>query len=719
MQELSSPDLSGPASLRQGARGKCRVSVDIGGTFTDIVMIGGDGSLLVRKVSSTPRHPAKAVIEGLARLLESTGISATDVVEVLHGTTVGSNCILEKKGAVTGLLTTRGFRDVLEIGRIRTPDMFNLSWSKPLPLAARRLRLEAEERIDAHGEVVRPLDEATVIAAARTFREAGVESVAVCFINSHRNPTHEQRAEALLNELCPGMSVTASYKVLPEMKEYERTSTTVVNAYIQPSIQRYLRELEQGLAAIGIRAPLLIGMSNGGVAGATAVAERPVFAVGSGPAAGVIGAARLGRALSTTDLVVFDKGGTTAKASIVEGGNLTLTSEYEFREGISTPSRFIKAGGYMLKVPAVDIAEVGAGGGSIAWIDAGGLLKVGPESAGADPGPACYGLGGNRPTVTDANVVLGILNPAGLAAGSLKLDKGKAEQAILHHVAEPLGLSVTEAAWGIRSIVNANMVRAIRSVTVERGRDPRRFTLVAFGGGGPSHAVDLAKALEMRRVLVPMLSGVFTAVGMLSADVEHHFVRSFVARLGTLDFAAVNTALDEMAQEGRARLADDGYHDDAVQTRFLLDLRLLGQGSELTLPLGATEIDAGAVASLVDAFRAEYQRTYGHVENDPIELVNIRLVASGTRNDRLDFTNVGEILIDGTLSRGSRLVHLDRLSAPCAVDVVDRTEIRGTTRSGPLIVESYDSTILVPEGCLAHCDAVGNVLIEIQQGSRS
>jgi N-methylhydantoinase A len=567
--------------------------------------------------------------------------------------------------------------------------------------------------------VVRPLDETSVKIAAKAFREAGVESVAVCFINSHRNSAHEQRAEALLQELCPGINVTASYKVLPEMKEYERTSTTVVNAYIQPSMQRYIRELEQGLAGIGIRAPLLISMSNGGVAGAGAVAERPVFAVGSGPAAGVLGAARLGRSLGIPDLVVFDKGGTTAKASIVENGDLTLTSEYEFREGISTSSRFIKAGGYMLKVPAVDIAEVGAGGGSIAWIDAGGLLKVGPESAGADPGPACYGLGGDRPTVTDANVALGILNPAGLAAGSLKVDKAKAENAILRHVAEPLGMSVIEAAWGIRSVVNANMVRAIRSVTVERGRDPRRFTLVAFGGGGPSHAVDLARALEMRRVLVPVLPGVFTAVGMLSADVEHYFVRSFVARLDTLDFGAVNTVMASMSTEGRDRLGEDGYDGDAVRTRFLLDLRLLGQGSELTIPMDGSVFSSDTIASLDKAFREEYQRTYGHLENDPVELVNVRLVVSGLRNDRLDFANVGSISVDGNVAVGGRMVHLDRRSGPTSVDVIDRTAIRGTTRKGPLIVETYDSTILVPEDCVAHCDGIGNVLIEIGQGTQS
>jgi N-methylhydantoinase A len=398
-----------------------RVGIDIGGTFTDIVLGMPDGSLRIYKISSTPHDPAAAVVTGLAQLLRASGVSPAAVAEVVHGTTVASNTILEKKGARVGLLTTRGFRDVLEIGRVRMPDLFDLTWEKPVPLVERRLRLEVDERIAADGSVVRPLDHTSLVAAAERLLGDGVEAIALCFINSYVNPAHEEEAERVLRARYPSLDVTTSCRVLPEIKEYERTSTTVVNAYLLPVMRRYLANLSEGLRRIGVEAPLLVVASNGGVVGAATAGERPAFAVGSGPAAGVSGAARLGQAMGEPNLIVFDMGGTTAKASLVEAGRVTLTTEYEFRDGISTSSRFIKAGGYMLKVPAIDIAEVGAGAGSSARFDAGGLLRVGPESAGATPGPACYGLGGERPTVTDANVVLGFLNPEYLAGGELPL----------------------------------------------------------------------------------------------------------------------------------------------------------------------------------------------------------------------------------------------------------------------------------------------------------
>jgi len=418
-----------------------RVAIDIGGTFTDIVVMTGDGTLHESKVSTTPDDPSRAVVTGLAVLLDELGIAAAHIEEVLHGTTVGSNTILQRSGARTGLLTTRGFRDVLEIGRIRMPDMFDLTWEKPKPLVRRRHRFEVVERIAADGSVIEPLNEASVSAAAERLAAEGIEAVAICFINSYRNPAHEQRAEAIVRERFPQLLATASYAVLPERKEYERTSTTVVNAYLLGAMRGYLRNLETGLRSIGVAAPIRIITSNGGMLAAQTASEKPVFVVASGPAGGVVGATRLGAARGETDLIVFDMGGTTAKAVIVEDGRPSMTSEYEFRDGLSTSSRFIKAGGYMLKVPAIDIAEVGAGGGSLADIDKGGLLKVGPQSAGAVPGPACYGLGNERPTVTDANVVLGLINPRSLAGGRLVIDRRLSERAIIEYVAKPLGLS--------------------------------------------------------------------------------------------------------------------------------------------------------------------------------------------------------------------------------------------------------------------------------------
>ncbi|HJR04794.1 MAG TPA: hydantoinase/oxoprolinase family protein [Methylomirabilota bacterium] len=687
-----------------------RVGVDIGGTFTDIVLRLADGTLRVSKVSSTPEDPGLAVVRGLDALLRASGVPAATVVEVVHGTTVASNTILQKKGARVGLLTTRGFRDVLEIGRVRTPDLFDLTWEKPEPLVERRHRLEVDERIAADGAVVRPLDREGLLAAAERLMADGTDVVALSFINSYVNPAHERLAESLLAARFPTLDVTASYRVLPEIKEYERTSTTVVNAYLLPVMRRYLANLATGLRGIGVEAPLLVVASNGGVVGAPAAAERPVFAVGSGPAAGVAGAARLGRVADTPSLIAFDMGGTTAKASLVEDGRVSLTTEYEFREGISTSSRFIKAGGYMLKVPAIDIAEVGAGAGSIAHIDDGGLLRVGPESAGAHPGPACYALGGDRPTVTDANVALGFLHPAYLAGGELRIDARRARAAIRAHVAEPLGLSVEEAAHGIREVANANMARAIRSVTIERGRDPRDFTLVAFGGSGPVHAGDVARALDVRRVLVPVSPGVFTAVGMLASDVEHHFVRAAGGPLDERVIERANARLDEMTAEALATLAQEGYPPDQVRLDAQTDLRYVGQSSELVIPLPEGRLAPERLPALREAFAREYAATYGYASDEALELVNARVVATGVRASRLDFRTV-RVAGGAPAPPATRLVSFARRAPAVETPVLARGAIAAAGLAGPLIVETYDSTVVVPPGATVRRDAVDNLLI--------
>jgi N-methylhydantoinase A len=694
-----------------------RVGVDIGGTFTDIVLRLADGALRVSKVSSTPDDPGRAVVTGLAALLRTAGVEPRDVVEIVHGTTVASNTILQKTGAVTGLLTTRGFRDVLEIGRVRTPDLYDLTWEKPRPLVPRRLRLEVDERIAADGSVVRPLDEAAVTQAALRLAAAGVQVIAICFINSYANPVHEQAAERRVREAAPGLDVTASYGVLPEIKEYERTSTTVVNGYLLPVMRRYLANLATDLGRIGIEAPLLVVASNGGVVGSRQAAERPAFAVGSGPAAGVTGAARLGAALEEPNLIVFDMGGTTAKASLVEAGAPTLTTEYEFREGISTSSRFIKAGGYMLKVPAIDIAEVGTGAGSIAWLDSGGLLRVGPQSAGARPGPACYGLEGTRPTITDANVVLGYLNPEHLAGGELKLRADLASAAIEREIAGPLGLTVTDAARGIRDVANASMARAIRAVTIERGRDPRDFTLVAFGGSGPVHACDVAAALDVRRVLVPVSPGVFTAVGMLASDVQHHFVRAaggLLADASALDRARAR--LDEIREEGLATLAAEGYPGAQVRVEAQVDLRYAGQASELVIPIPGARLDATAIDALPEAFAREYAATYGYASDEPLEIVNVRIVATGLREHRLDFRDVA--VVGGPPAPAQhRAVHFGRGVPPLDTPVVARVTLTAEATPGPLVVEEYDSTVVVPPGAAVQRDRFGNLLITLDEGA--
>jgi N-methylhydantoinase A len=687
-----------------------RVGVDIGGTFTDIVLRLPDGTLRVSKVSSTPEDPGLAVVRGLAALLRAADVAPASVVEVVHGTTVASNTILQKKGARVGLLTTGGFRDVLEIGRVRTPDLFDLTWEKPEPLVERRHRLEVDERIGADGVIVRALDREGLLAAAERLVADGADVVAVSFINSYVNPVHERLAERLLAARFPTLDVTASSRVLPEIKEYERTSTTVVNAYLLPVMRRYLATLTTGLRGIGVEAPLLVVASNGGVVGANRAGERPVFAVGSGPAAGVAGAARLGQVADTPNLIAFDMGGTTAKASLVEDGRVSLTTEYEFREGISTSSRFIKAGGYMLKVPAIDIAEVGAGAGSIAHIDDGGLLRVGPESAGAHPGPACYALGGARPTVTDANVALGFLNPAYLAGGELRIDAERARAAIRAHVAEPLGLSLEDAAHGIREVANANMARAIRSVTIERGRDPRDFTLVAFGGSGPVHAGDVARALDIRRVLVPVSPGVFTAVGMLASDVEHHFVRASGGPLDERVLGRANAGLAEMTGEALATLAREGYPGEHVRLDAQADLRYVGQSSELVIPIPGERLAPEHLPALREAFAREYAATYGYASDEALELVNVRVVATGVRPNRLDFRTI-RVAAAAPAPATSRLVAFDRHTPARETPVLARETVTRSERTGPLIVESYDSTVVVAPGWAVRRDAVDNLLI--------
>jgi N-methylhydantoinase A len=696
-----------------------RIGADIGGTFTDLVLSDGRGNTLIDKRASTPDRPEVAVLEGIASLLRRAGLAPGDLAEVLHGTTVGSNALLQKAGARTGLITTKGFRDVLEIGRVRTPDMFDLQWDKPVPLVPRRLRREVTERIAADGEVVAPLDEAELREVGAGLAAAGVESIAVCFLNSFRNPEHERRAEAVLRESFPGIAITASVSVLAEMREYERTSTAVVNAFVLPILQSYLMRLSEGLVAMGITAPLLVSDSNGGLATSRTAQEKPVFFISSGRSAGVVGAARLGEAAGETDVVVFDMGGTTASASLVQNGEISRASEYEFRAGISVPARFIKAGGYMMRVPTVDVAEVGSGGGSIAWIDEGGLLHVGPVSAGAEPGPACYGHGGDRPTVSDANFVLGYL-PDTLAGGGLRLDLDRAREVIERDLAGPLGLTVEEAAWGVREVANANMARAIRAVSVERGIDPRDFTLTAFGGSGPVHACDLARSLDITRVMLPMMPGVFTALGMLTGDVERHFVTAMPGLLADLDVAALDGVIGRMRGQAEAALRDENFSAEQMRFAFSLEMCFDGQDSELPvlLPSAVSDVD---IPWLRQRFLAAYEAMYQHVADDAVAVVNLRLLARGIRPGKLDFRSMaaagdGAGPDDGTArgKAGERPIYLGRERDWQRAAVLDRRELTGDA-SGPLILESADSTVVVPPGARVRSDALGTLIIDLTE----
>lgn len=693
-----------------------RVGCDIGGTFTDIVLAMPDGRLFVNKTSTTPENLGKAIVQGLGALIEQAGVSPQDITEIVHGTTTASNTILQKVGANTGVLTTEGFRDVLEIGRIRTPTMFDLAWQKPQPLATRRWRRGITGRIGADGSVVTPLDVDQLLREAGELVDEGVTAVAICFINSYINPAHELQAKAALQKRFPQLLLSVSCEVLPEIKEYERTSTTVVNAYILPAMRTYLARLRSDLQGMGIQASLQVMASNGGMMGIASASDKPVFAVASGPAGGVAGAARIGALGGDRDLIVFDMGGTTAKAAIVVDGQPSLTNEYEFRDGISAPSRFVKGGGYMLKVPAIDIAEVGAGGGSLAWIDAGGLLCVGPESAGADPGPACYGKGNKRPTVTDANMVLGYLNPQALAGGSLKVTPALSQEAINEHVGRPLKLDLLDAAHGVRHLANVSMARAIRAVTVERGRDPRDMSMIAFGGGGPLHAVAVAKLLGIRRVIAPIMAGVFCSAGMLSADAEHNFVKAVLRPLANCVPADLARLAAGLGNQGFTVLATEGYTGDAAKVNHFADVRYLGQSSELTVALPSAHIDGAALEQLARDFNAQYHQTFGYSSSDePLELVNLRISAQGRSAHRLNF---GECRVDASALQGTageRLVSFELGQVPITTPVVARASI-GTDRvAGPLIIESYDTTIVVPAGCKARADNIGNIIIDIEE----
>jgi N-methylhydantoinase A len=695
-----------------------RLGVDIGGTFTDIVLLGSDGTVRRQKVLSTPGDYVQAILAGLEPLLPCP------VAEVVHGTTVATNTILEGKGALTGLITTAGFRDVLEIGRLRYPRLYDLSWEKPPPLAPRRLRQEVRERIGAKGEIIQPLDVEEARAVIQRLLAQKIEALAVCLINAYVNPSHEQHLGQLVRELAPGLPVSLSGEVLPEIKEYERTSTTVINATLQPIVSRYLRSLSATLAETfhDPHLPLYVMQSNGGVMSAAAAAERPIHIIESGPAAGVIAALAFSGQAGLNNLLTLDMGGTTAKAALIESGQVMRSPEYQLGGGVSSGARLSRGGGYPLRVPAIDIAEVGAGGGSLVRVDRGGALRVGPESAGAVPGPACYALGGELPTLTDANVVLGYLNPDQLAGGAVPLQAGKARQALHDHLALPLRLSLPEVAYGIHQIAVANMARVARAVSVERGRDPREFVLAAFGGNGPLHAAGLARLLGMRRILIPPSPGLFSAFGLLFADLAYHLLQTYRCPLAELGGPALTAAFEQLKTAARAELTGARPQDQAIIWQYALDLRYSGQSYELTLPF---DLDGDAAASpkgedfrqtLGRRFAAAHERLYGHAApGDPVEVVNVRLTALKP-NVQPSLVKQAPDGLGAPTAASSRRCYFGPEIGWLEVPVLPRVALGAEPQPGPLIIEEYDSTLLVPPDGLARRDQWDNILIEIEVG---
>ena len=611
-----------------------RIGVDIGGTFTDIVLLGADGTVATRKISSSVDDYARAIMEGIASLVAEHAIDGAEIAEITHGTTVASNALLERKGARTGLIGTKGFRDILEIRNLRMPRLYDLAWEKPPPLVERYLRQVVDERIDARGNVQTALDADEARAVVDRLLAEGVEAIAVCLINAFANPVHERALEAIVREKAPGCTVCISYDVLPEIKEYERTSTTVINTYISPIVRTYLERLRQAILERCPKAHLLIMQSNGGLTSADEAARRPVNIVESGPAGGVVGALAMAGDIGQDDLVTFDMGGTTAKAALIEGGVISRSAEFQVGGGILTGSRLLTGAGYLVRMPAIDLAEVGAGGGSLIAIDAGGSMQVGPESAGAEPGPVCYDMGGSAPTITDANVALGYLNPDYLVGGALPIDAAKAIAALRTQIAEPLGVSVEEAAYGAHRIVASNMIRAIRAVSTERGRDPRGYTLVAFGGNGPVFGAAMAQALDIRRVVVPQAPGLFSSFGLLTADVEHHLSRTFRELLRGIDKAALNEALGcargrRAAEARRRRLRRGGRPDRAPREPAL-------PGSDIRAHRAGGRRSAGRCRArcpgrgLPRGARAAPTAT-ARASEEPVELVTLRVLGRGRR----------------------------------------------------------------------------------------
>ncbi len=694
---------------------RTRVGIDIGGTFTDFLLFDGEtGSFSIAKTLTTPDEPAHAVATGLAQLSEQTGIPVEQVDQIVHGTTLVTNALIERKGAVTALITTKGFRDALEIAREHRYDLYDLFLEHPAPLAPRYLRLEMSERILSDGSVATPIDLDELPALIETIRSEGATAVAVSFLHSYQNPVHERQVHERLLELAPELTFSISSDVAPEIREYERTSTTVANVYVRPLARRYIAGLLETLSDIGFDGSLFIMLSSGGLSSPEAAARYPIRLVESGPAAGALAAAHIGKLSGRERLLAFDMGGTTAKACLVGQQGLTFSDEFE----VSRVYRFKKGSGLPVSVPVIELIEIGSGGGSIARVDSLGLLKVGPDSAGAMPGPACYDRGGSQPTVTDADLVLGYLDPAHFLGGKMPLDVEKAERAITT-VAEPLGLSITEAAWGIHQVVNEQMAGAARIHAIERGEDARTFPLFAFGGAGPVHAYGVASILRSPEVIVPFGAGVASTIGFLVAPISFDFVRTFVGRLDALDWKDVSNRFDEMIHEGRAMLTSAGTAEDQISYQKFAELRYVGQGHQIKVRIPDGPLDQTMAARLLDVFEADYKRIYGRTASgNPVEAINWRLVAAAPSPDLpLDNLSSGASVDPSQAFKGTRRAFVLEAGEFQDVPVYDRYALdSGFVATGPAIIEENESTIVIGRGAEITIDRFSNVIIRMPGG---
>ncbi len=671
------------------------VAIDIGGTFTDLVGFDAKARRFVEAKSLTT--PAE-LVRGILDCIRKSGLAASAIDELIHGSTTAINTLIERKGAKTGLIVTRGTRDVYIIGRGNRPEAYNLFFHRHKPLVPRHLTREIDERVMSSGEVLRPLDKASVVEACRALAAEGVEAVAVCLLHAYVNPDHERIVGTLVGEALPDAYLSLSHDILREYREFERLSTTVVNAYIGPKVGGYVKSLKSSLGAAGFGGALSIMRSNGGVMTPEVATERPVAMMESGPVGGIIAAARVGEALGFQNVISFDMGGTTAKASLVRDGEPTLAPGY-YVGGY--------ASGHPVMLPMIDVVEVGAGGGSIAWIDDVGALKVGPQSAGADPGPICYRGGGTEPTITDANVVLGRLDPKNFLGGQMLLDAEGARDGIAQKIAAPLRLDAVAAAQAILDIAVSKMSLAVREVSVEKGYDPRDFALVASGGAGPLHVLAIARELHIPKVIVPLFPSHFSALGMLLADERHDFIRTFYCDLAGADFAALLAVHDEMAAEAKKSLR----HAAKAEYRAALDLRYVGQEFTLSVPVARAALARGDARTIRTAFDRLYEHRYAHHSPDePVEMVNIRLAAVGKRA-KLSFPK----LAAKTAARPKRRpVHLGDAGRPVPCPVHQRPTLGAGARiKGPALIEEHGTTTVLFTGDTCRVARSGELIIDV------
>jgi N-methylhydantoinase A len=685
------------------------IGVDIGGTFTDLVMLdAASGRLYNEKVLTTPHDPSLGVLHGVDRILAANGATPGDVRHVIHGTTLVANAVIERRGSRVALVATRGFADLLEIGTEWRYDIYDLSMQVPEPLVPRRLRFEVNERVGPDGRVLQALDETEAVAVARSIAASGVEAVAISMLHAFRNPDHERRMREIIRREAPGVVVCISSDVMPEIGEYERTSTTACNAYVLPIFESYLRQLTQGLRSRGFRNDLYLMLSDGGTVHESTAAAYPVRLVQSGPAGGVQAISAIGAAVGERNLLCFDMGGTTAKACLIDDGKPLRTTEFE----VARVYRFKRGSGLPLRVPVIEMIEIGAGGGSISRVDHLGLVQVGPESSSAEPGPACYGRGGQDPTVTDADLVLGYLCADSFLGGDMRLDVEAAERAIERAIARPLGISVLEAAWAIHETVNENMAQAASMHALEKARRITDYVMVPIGGAGPVHACNIALKLSLPRVLCPLGAGVASAQGFLVAPASFTLVRGGVVALNEVDWPALRASLADMQRTCMAQLEATG--ETRAQTTYVAAMRYIGQGYDVDVPLDADIIEAGRADAVRAAFERAYCLQFGRVESDMlVEIVSWRLTVAGPP-PQIDLVTGRRSGSFGDGRRGSRRVYFGPATGYVETPVYDRYRLApGSRFSGPAVFEERESTTVVPPGATARIDDALNLLVDL------